>query len=371
MLMATSRRVLVDALIVIASTLIGYALVEAGYRFYRYRAMLHDIVAAATVQIPTDGRPSSVYDPFTGYRYRPNIEVGPATSPFPVHYRTNSHGLIAREDFPPAKPAGEYRIGVVGDSFTANVTSTLRWTDVTEDALNSSRDWQAATGGRRTRVINFGLDGIGLVQFGAVVERVTLGFDLDLLIVNMIRNDLIRKPHIRRDQAAIAPRDLTDFVRSNVMDRVNWLEIYPEVLAVVAGRRLGLAPHLTMDAVETALSDGLYYTNVDDAVADSAPAIETILSHFPAALFLVETTYPEFVGTPTSTERLENAVFAEIRAQFPSITWSNVIDAGRAPKSRREIDAWFNVPDDQHKSDTGVSAYGAAVAAFLIARPRR
>ena len=83
---------------------------------------------------------------------------------------------------------------VIGDSFTANVTSTLRWTDVAEDALNASSDWTRSVGGRTTRVINFGLDGIGTGQFGAVVERLALPFDLDLLIVNMLKDDLIRRP---------------------------------------------------------------------------------------------------------------------------------------------------------------------------------
>ncbi|HLN11343.1 MAG TPA: hypothetical protein VK281_20635 [Xanthobacteraceae bacterium] len=369
--MAISKRLApADAALVVASALFGYLLVEAGYRLLQYRAMLRDIVAAATVQIPTDGRPSSVYDPFTGYRYRPNIEVGPATAPFPVHYRTNSHGLIAREDFPLAKPAGEYRIGVVGDSFTADVTSTLRWTDVVEDTLNASGDWQAIVSGRRTRVINFGLDGIGTVQFGAVAERVALPFDLDLLIVNMIKNDLIRRPHIRRDEAAISPADMSDYVRTNIMNRLNWFTIHPEVLAVVAGPYLELTPRLTLDTVEATLSQGLYYTSAEEAAPGSVAAIETILGNFPAAVFLLDSTYPELIGAATSTSRLEDEVFAALHAQLPSVAWTNVIVGDRAPRSRAEIDGWFNVPSDQHRSDAGVRAYGAAVAAHLINRSR-
>ena len=330
--------------------------------------MLHEIVTAATAQIPTDGRPSSVYDAFTGYRYRPNIEVGPATTPFPVHYRTNSHGLIAREDFPLAKPAGEYRIGVIGDSFTANVTSTMRWTDVVEDTLNASADWRAITADRTTRVINFGLDGIGAVQFGAVAEHLALPFDLDLVILNMIRNDVIRKPHVRGTQAAIPTADMIDRVRKHVIDRIDWLELYPEVMAVIAGTRLGLTPHLTIQAIEAALSQGTYYASASEAAAASAVSIETVLAHFPAAIFLVETTYPEFLGVATPITSLEDQGLADLRAKLPAVMWTNVIDAGRAPKSRRELDTWFNLPSDQHKSDVGVSIYGEAVAAFLERR---
>jgi hypothetical protein len=364
------RLACLDALLVAASACLSYVLLEGGYRFQHYRVMLDEIVAAATAQIPRDGTPSSVFDPFTGYRYRPNIEVGPAAVPFPVHYRTNNHGLIARQDFSLHKPAGEYRLGVIGDSFTANVTSTLRWTDVAEDALNASPRWQAAIGGRRTRVINFGLDGIGTVQFGAVLEHVALPFGLDQLIINMIRNDLIRRPHIRRGEAAVAPQRMADFVRENILGRLNWREIYPEVLAVVAGSRLGLTPHLTLEKLETIFSEGLYYDD-GEAATVCAAAIATIIEHFPAALFLLDTTYPEWTGITTPTVPLEAAVFGKIQARFPQIVWTNVITPDRAPKSRRGIDAWFNVPTDQHKNDVGVRAYGEAVAAFLIANRSR
>jgi hypothetical protein len=363
---ATSTRSLfLNLLLVLVSTLCGYVLVEAGYRFHQYRSMLDQIVAAATAQIPRDGLPSSIYDPLTGYRYRPNIEVGPATVPFPVHYKTNSHGLIAREDFPREKPAGEFRIGVVGDSFTANVTSTLRWTDIVEDALNASPDWQVFTGARRTRVINFGLDGIGTVQFGAVVEHIALPFDLDLLVVNMIKDDLIRKPHIRGGQAAISREDISDYVRTHILTELDWLGIYPEVLAVVAGGQLGLSPRLTMEVLEATVEKDLYYAGAAEAVRASTAAFETILEYFPKPLFLLDTTYGEYRG---QTPRFADAVFERMSARFPAIEWTNVIVEPRIPRTRSEIDAWFNVPWDQHKNDIGVRIYGEAVAAFLIAQ---
>src|SRR6266545_1678456 len=228
---------------------LAYLLVEAGYRWFQYRAILDHLVDSVLVQIPTDGQGSFVADAHTGYRYRPNMEVGPATTPFPVHYRTNEHGLIARENFPLAKPASEFRIGVIGDSFTANVTSTLRWTDVAEDALNASGAWKEITGGRTTRVINFGLDGIGVVQFGAVAETLARPFDLDLLIVNMLKDDLIRKPLARGALPAPTRADVRARVQRHVMGRLDWLALRPEVLAAIVGRHVGLAPRLTLAEV--------------------------------------------------------------------------------------------------------------------------
>jgi hypothetical protein len=361
-----------DAALLLASILISYLLVEVGYRYFQYHSMLDEIVAAAVVQTPTDGEGSSIDDPRVGYRYRADIEVGPATRPFPVHYRTNSHGLIAREDFPLVKPADEYRIGVVGDSFTANVTSTLRWTDVLEDRLAASPEWSAIADSHRTRVINFGLDGIGTVQFGAVAEFVALPFDLDLLIVNMLKNDVIRKPYFRRRQAAVTRQDISAFVRDHVMTELSWFEIHPEVFAVTTAGRLGVSPHLTMPVIEAAFSKDYYFTEADEGAAASAAAIATILRHFPAALFLLDRSYAEYrdpagLGPERS---LEDKSFAALRAQFPSIRWHEVLEPDRAPKSPREVDAWFNVPSDQHKNDLGVRIYGEAVAAFLISRGR-
>jgi hypothetical protein len=340
-------------------------LVEAGYRFHQYRSLLDQIVAAATAQIPRDGQPSSIYDPITGYRYRPDIEVGPATTPFPVHYRTNSHGLIAREDFPIQKPAGEFRIGVVGDSFTANVTSTLRWTDIVEGALNASPEWHAATGSARTRVINFGLDGISAAQFGAVVEHIALPFGLDLLVVNMIKDDLMRKPHVRGGHAAVSREDISDYVRANILTALDWFQIYPEVLAVVAGPQLGISAHLTAEALEAILERDLYYATVPEAVRASTAAFETILEYFPKPVCLLDTTYAEYRGQKT---RLADAAFLRMSVRFPALEWTNVIAGTRVPRTRSEIDAWFNVPWDQHKNDVGVRIYGEAVAAFLIAQ---
>jgi hypothetical protein len=366
----STRAHVLGGVLIAASCLVGYLLVEAGHRFYAYHRILADIVTATVVQIPTDGQPSSVYDALIGYRYRPNIEVGPAAVPFPVHYRTNRHGLIAREDFPTEKPADEFRIGVIGDSFTANVTSTLRWTDVLEDTLNASPEWRAMRDGRHTRVVNFALDGIGTVQFGAIAERVAVRFDLDLLIVNMIKNDLIRRPHVRGHGAIIGRTEIAPYVRQHVLSQLDWFEIYPEALAAVLGPRFGLPPHLTLRAIEAAASRDIYYASAEDAASAAAASIETVLIHFPTALFLLDTTYAEYLGAAEPTGRLEDEVFADIRAQFPSIHWENVIAPGRAPRSRAEVDAWFNVPSDQHKNDVGVWIYGEAVAAFLTAAQR-
>jgi len=244
----------------------------------------------------------------------------------------------------------------------------VRWTDVLEDRLAASPEWSAIVGGHRTRVINFGLDGIGTVQFGAVAKFIALPFDLDLLIVNMLKNDVVRKPYFRRRQAAVTRQDISAFVRDHVMTELNWFEIHPEALAVITGGRLGLSPHLTMQAIEAAFSKEYYFTEADEGAKASARAIEMILENFPAAIFLLDRSYAEY-RDPAGLEperSLEERAFSALPAQFPSLRWHEVLGSDRTPKSLREVDAWFNVPSDQHKNDAGVRIYGEAVAAFLV-----
>ena len=159
------RALIAQSALVCCSLLAGFILVEVAYRAYTYVSIYERMLFAAGRAL-IEGK-YSIFDEYTGYRYQPNV-VYP-------NFRTNSHGLIAREEFPVEKPADEYRIGVIGDSFTANVASTIRWTDVVEDALNASTAWRISVGGRRTRVINFGLEVSGLsIRRGCRTHRVAV-----------------------------------------------------------------------------------------------------------------------------------------------------------------------------------------------------
>jgi len=346
------RAVIAQSALVCCSLLAGYILVEVPYRAYAYVSIYERLKSAAGRAL-IEGK-YSVFDQYTGYRYQSN-------GVFP-NFRTNSHGLIAREDFPVEKPADEYRIGVIGDSFTANVTSTIRWTDVVEDELNASTSWRISIGGRRTRVINFGLDGIGVPQFGAVAERIALPFGLDLLLVNAISNDFIRQPYYRGVLSGMSETQLSAHIREHIMPRVNWFSLYPEVLAVVTGGRLGLRPRIVMDALKNRQH---YFATTAEAVEASSTSIATILQLFPKTIFLLDHLFDELNGNNNNSER---AALLVTSARFPSVKWIDVLEDRRIPiPIGPDLVAWF-IPNDGHKSDLGVTIYGKAVASFLIAR---
>ena len=220
------------------SALLGYLVVEAGYRVHAYYSIRNALLATTRGQIPANREDdplshvlhsNSVLDVDTGYRYRPNIEVQ-SSDPFPVAWKTNSHGHIARSEYPVAKPRDRFRIGLVGDSFTANVDNTIRWGDVLEDRLNASEAWRAMIGGRHVRVINFGLDGIGVVQFDDVAVEMAVPFEVDLLLVNLIREDVMRRPYYRGRASATILRSeqLARYIDEAVLSRLPFWSIYPK-----------------------------------------------------------------------------------------------------------------------------------------------
>jgi hypothetical protein len=248
-------------------------------------------------------------------------------------------------------------------TFTANVDSTIRWTDVVEDALNASTAWRVSVGGRRTRVINFGLDGIAFSQYGAVAERIALPFNLDLLIVNATTNDFVRRPYYRGPLSAMSEAQLSAHITQHIMPRVNWFRFNPEVLAVVTGGRLGLKPHIEMNDLRLRTR---FFGTTSEAVEASSASMTTILRLFPETIFLLDHDFIELYENNNSRER---AALLGVSARFPSVKWIDVLENQRIPiPSGTDLVAWFNLPKDNHKSDLGVTIYGKAVASFLIAR---
>src|SRR5262249_34671281 len=62
------------------SALIGYLLVECGYRYVQYETVAHRLVGAILAEVATyRSQHVSAYDPFTGHRYLPNLDFRPST----------------------------------------------------------------------------------------------------------------------------------------------------------------------------------------------------------------------------------------------------------------------------------------------------
>ncbi len=365
---------LANILLLCISLVVGYAVVEVTWRVYLYRTLTLGITAQILARIPAAGQEgtlagASVYDMRTGHRYRPNIALA-RSSPFPVSWRTNRHGHISEQDYSKIPGPNEFRIGLVGDSFTANVTNTVRWGDVLQRQLNSSPEWRAAVNERKTLVINFGLDGIGLVQFDRVVENLVLPFSVDVLIVNLIRNDVIRRPYYRGGLFVGSEAEIRQYVADRVAS-VLLRTIYPEVFAVTIGSYFGVKPQLTQrikDALnKDAMSNERFYDDPSEAAAVGRESVAAIRRYFPDALFLV---HPSLNDYRSIEEQGDAEAFRLLTVATPEAGWVEMMDRLPRPRSKSELESWFNLPHDQHNSDLGLTIYGEAVAELLIERSR-
>ena len=348
----------------LCSSLVAYAGLEVGYRIYTFRTIRDALLSTALRQIPADAGGTSIFDIHTGFRYRPRMRVQ-SDAPFRISWATNSHGHIARAEYPVAKPSNEFRIGLVGDSFTANINNTIQWGDVLEDRLNASAAWVRAIDGRRLRVLNFGLDGIGVVQFDDVVERMVMPFGIDLLIVNMLRSDVARRPYFRGEADIGSTRELEAYVESRLFTALPWQEVYPEVLAATVGRWVGVKPRLSLQAGLDLLGGPRHYERSRDAADASREALRRIRCYFPDAIFLVHPTDWDLKNEEPDLYRL---AFEALVAAIPDEEFVDMKAWMPVPASREELNSWFNIPYDLHNSDRGLRVYGKAVAEYLLHR---
>ena len=230
-----------NLVLLLASIVVNYLAVEVRWRTYYYCHLRQQIIASLS-GVPTadPAQGESIYDPEMGYRYRPNV-TGDVKTPFPIHFHIDSWGHISDDKYPLAKPTNEFRIEAVGDSFTANINNTVRWSALLEERLNKSKRWRAFVRGKRTRVINLGRDGIGLVQMDKVLLLDGMRFSPDLVILDFIADDMTRKPYFRGNLPKMSPDQRRAYLKeraSQMLKTLPWTTFYPEALAALTRGRL-------------------------------------------------------------------------------------------------------------------------------------
>jgi hypothetical protein len=382
-----------ELLLVLVSTLFMILVPELGYRLYQYQTLpdtLLDLVSAQSQIAPRDsGSLKYTYDPHTGYLYTPNFE-GRYGRPWYSHWRTNSHGHVSQFEYPKEKPSGEYRIAVVGDSMTANITNNIRWTEVLEASLNASPEWKALVGNRFTRVINFAVDGTGMVQFAGMVRYHVLAFEPDLTIVNFVSDDILRR--MRYVRVSISREDdIRKFVQT-YLDEIDWFSPCPELIAAMTRSWSGLRCALPLDSREIlAFGAARVYSDRKEAIAASAEAVTDMMTAFPNILFLQmplvqeleDVDVPEWRGLVEDLSKaVPHAKIISMRPQMdallegkrlkdrPDLAGMMLHQITALPDNRKlEIYRWFFLPEDAHYTDYGITLYAHEVAKFLISSP--
>jgi hypothetical protein len=72
-------------------------------------------------------------------------------------------------------------------------------------------------------------------------------FGIDLLIVNVIRPDVARRPYYRGTSNNLTEAQFERVILSSSIGKLNWTGLYPELFAATIGPLLGMEPHLTLN----------------------------------------------------------------------------------------------------------------------------
>jgi hypothetical protein len=367
-------------LLLAASVALTLLAVEVGFRAFQYVTLPGRLAALVAQQNPDGYNPRFRPDSKAGYLYVANFE-GEMGHPWHSRWRTNSHGHIARSEYPKAKPVGEFRIAVIGDSFTAGLHNNVRWTEMLEDHLNASAEWRRRTADKATRVINFGVDGTGFVQFAAIARHYVPEFQPDLVIVNYVSDNVLRRMrYMKLPSSGSAMED-------NFLDPIDWLGWRSEAVAATVGQRWGMVSQMPLDARHLlAAGPTIKFAQRQEALHAGRAAVTSILVQFPTALFLHMPCYYELASElPASLRGLAGEFQAMIeplgaravslqpqmdalldgkrKAQRPDLAGLSLHQIVALPKERwPELYRWFFLPDDLHYTDYALGLYANEVA---------
>ncbi len=383
-----------------------YLFLEAGYRFYLYHRFSQGGYSVLYVS-----RPNYIFDEQSGYRHRPNLDL------LIQHYgrnneylltirqKTNNHGHVSRRDDVVARVPGEFRIAVIGDSFTD--CANVNWPDALEEVLNQDGALKSRLHAATIKVINFGRSGIGVEQFAAINDHEIIAYQPDLVIVSLIADDIYRKfiwladvnagefgatliagslPARPENVDAAFSRvvivdpagsdnpekreELRGQLSRKIIQRLRWFSPYPEVLAKIVqrmewyspqavakflGSHVGLKPRLDIT------QGSPRYDNPEAAITAGAQALQRIAGKSKNILILLNPSPPDIYR-----ELLEQKVPDDILRLEKRIAPLSIVNMGPYMGNRpdrQEIDKWYIY--DSHFNDYGARVYAQAIHKYL------
>ena len=309
-------RVLLYAIIISISLLIGFLSFEVYHRYVLYNKILK-MVDNGVLWIQNQTLTRNDFDDYFGRKTVEipkglfkinttfNIAVNhPAQGTLNFSVRTNNLGFLSDRTYQferdPQNP--EYRIVMLGDSMTGPTTSTYQWVDTVEDLLNTSQSLKKSVGGKTFRVYNLGWVAAGFQTFWKAYEKAGQYFSPDLIVVNYIEIDFPRTDlHQIQDE-----NEMIEHARSHLskLQAVN-----PNLLVALMPSYSDMLPTFTENRLTQKLTQ-----------AEPRIKVEIMRDHLPTHL------------------------------------------------GAQEIERWFQVPHDAHYSDRGGEIYARALARVIAER---
>jgi len=386
---------------------------EAGDRLFQYYSLAIDAhFAVATIDAPAPsqigrGNVQGYFLPHKKFLFS-SYEADGVT--YETHHiMTNNLGWISRNDYEPRKP-GEYRIGVVGDSFTASLTNSIPWTDVVQVTLNADTAFLASAGIKSFSVMNLGAVGATTPFMANPLAVVAKRLDVDMLIVNLITDALTRQDDGRQlDEKILDLRPEWDKVSGPaepdyILDDVGLNLFCTNGPALLTNPDCKTSPFWEVPhnvsfspakilQIKRAIARQRYLWTVlltpkpfllglfvkamgSPAAAQETPVPAQASDNLSAAVRALEFMRklgenPLVIHNPvaadlegTSDHRLFDSFAARIQNRF------TVLDMRAYLPIQGGSDVWrqWYIPGDGHFNDTGAQVYGAAVASFVRER---
>lgn len=389
------------ALLVLAFVLLAYLIAEAVFRVSRYEDLKAQFAQNTHYQFSSFAEPIYRVDRSVGYAYLPNTrnrqwlyDRDGNLLPHESHIAINNAGMMLPANISLQKQPNEFRIAILGDSFCATTTSDVNWPMALQEVVNSDSDWRRALGRSKITVLNFGLDGTGLVQWPDVYRNRVGQFDPDLVIVNFISDDIVRK-YVYRDTLSFGdakgmfactsapvdirnpdcrngfafvmdptrsdPKQRSEQIKRQIYDELvrtlPWYSPYPELLAWITKGRIGLHSRLQVAASRPGIFglSHLVYDDKQQAMDLSLAALKQISAlHHPLLV----------LHHPMMEECMAGKSFALAVSFIKRAADLQIVDmVNELPKGvdKQEIERWYNVPYDNHPSNYGAKIYAAAV----------
>jgi len=422
---------LAQAVLVVVSLLVGYILIEAGYRLYLYRhytvqpgylVMTTDVPPVAT----TFGRPGSVFGLFAAGKPFTLTIYAPDGTMFDRHrVPVNNLGWVSEFDYARRKEVSEYRIAVVGDSLTASINNSQPWPDVLQRRLNEDKPLLAKLGVRRISVLNLGVAGASMGMMANPLSVIARRFSPDLLVVNFIVEDLprpyaddyakvpddptptppdiaseseIKPPYVKVDglqiplscssqpevlsnpdckvsvmwyvpKETVFDRDAINHIKFHAAKQIVWHRVMLSKEPLVLRQLMGRA--IIQQATTDLPAPHLLSVKRDEEERARAIAVlKFIQSIHPNTLVLHNPLYPHLKGeTYIHGVTLASDLDPLMEeARKSGVSITRMERYMPVEKGEREWTRWYNLPNDGHWSNYGAEVYAAAVQQVIEQR---
>lgn len=182
-------KALASFLLIAASTLFAFGLLEAGYRFILKQDVPERFAYADVGMIQAFDVSHWNFDQKFGYGYPPKRKIAhTAITDGKVASCTLIDVINERGNIGPIEGSyedAELKIAIFGDSWSAFNQNSLTWTDILQRKLEKFT-------GKSTHVVNFGRDGYGLLQMFDLSVHELPKWKPDIAVYAFITNDLAR-----------------------------------------------------------------------------------------------------------------------------------------------------------------------------------